>query len=133
MWEVKPGFTKRTLAPVSGMGADDRVLDGFERRQHFALPAAFASRVEQTLELLAAVTDRRQCFQEALKRPAQALERRLLVGDRLGLLPDLTTTRDHVLRRGQFAQGHRPAGMQLLGADTNLGPEPELLAVGEPR
>ena len=40
--------------------------------------------------------------------------------------------RHHVLRRGHLRQAHRPAGVQLLGGDADLGAEAELAAVGEP-
>ena len=39
---------------------------------------------------------------------------------------------DDVLRGGELAQAHGPAGVQLLGADADLGAEAELLAVDEP-
>ena len=45
--------------------------------------------------------------------------------------PDLTVTLDDPLRRRQLGQGHRPAGVQLLGADADLRAEAELPAVGE--
>ena len=45
---------------------------------------------------------------------------------------DLTVAAHDVLRRGQLAQPHRPAGVQLLGRDADLGAEAELLAVDEP-
>ncbi len=41
---------------------------------------------------------------------------------------------DHdVLGGGHLGQAHRAAGVQLLGADPDLGAEPELSPVGEPR
>lgn len=40
---------------------------------------------------------------------------------------------DDVLRRGHLGQPHRAAGVELLGADPDLGTEAELAAVGEPR
>lgn len=39
---------------------------------------------------------------------------------------------DDVLGGGHLGQPHRPAGVQLLGADADLGTEAELAAVGEP-
>lgn len=40
---------------------------------------------------------------------------------------------DDVLGGGHLGQAHRAAGVQLLGADPDLGAEAELSAVGEPR
>lgn len=40
---------------------------------------------------------------------------------------------DDVLGGGHLGQAHRTAGVQLLGADPDLGAEAELTAVGEPR
>ena len=36
------------------------------------------------------------------------------------------------LHTGELAQPHRPPGVELLGGDPDLGPEPELAAVDEP-
>src|SRR3954447_26618165 len=44
---------------------------------------------------------------------------------------DLAVALDDVLHGRQLAQPHRAAGVQLLGADADLGPEAELLAVHE--
>src|ERR1035437_10253658 len=52
-------------------------------------------------------------------------------GRRSGSVTDLTVTLDDPFRRGQLGQTHRPASVQLLGGDTDLGAEPELPAVGE--
>src|SRR5205085_4382353 len=46
---------------------------------------------------------------------------------------DLSVAVYHVLDRGELAQAHRTAGVQLLRTDPDLGAEAELLAVGEPR
>lgn len=46
---------------------------------------------------------------------------------------DVTVADDDVLGRGHLRQTHRAAGVQLLGADADLGAEAELSAVGEPR
>ena len=45
--------------------------------------------------------------------------------------PDLTVALDDPLGRRQLGQGHRAAGVQLLGRDADLGAEAELAAVGE--
>ena len=45
---------------------------------------------------------------------------------------DLTVAEDQILGCGQLPQSHGAAGVQLLGADADLGTEAELLAVGEP-
>ena len=47
--------------------------------------------------------------------------------------PYVAVAGDDVLGRGHLGQPHRPAGVQLLRADADLGAEPELAAVGEPR
>ena len=47
--------------------------------------------------------------------------------------PDLTVALDDPLGRRELGQGHRAAGVQLLGRDADLGAEPELAAVGEAR
>ena len=44
---------------------------------------------------------------------------------------DLALTPDHPTFGGQRLETHRPANMELLGRDADLGPEPELLAIGE--
>src|SRR5438105_14964478 len=46
---------------------------------------------------------------------------------------NLPFTPDDVLVRGQLAQTHRAARVELLCGDADLGTEPELLAVGESR
>ena len=51
MCDVKPGFTNSDRAPGLRVGAHDRVLDGLERRNTLALPAALADQVEHALEL----------------------------------------------------------------------------------
>src|SRR5262245_65631456 len=45
---------------------------------------------------------------------------------------DLPFAPDDVLLGGELAEAHRAAGVELLGRDADLGPEPELLAVDEP-
>ena len=45
---------------------------------------------------------------------------------------DVAVADDDVLGRGHLGQAHRAAGVQLLGADPDLGAEAELAAVGEP-
>lgn len=45
---------------------------------------------------------------------------------------DVAVADDDVLGRGHLRQAHRAAGVQLLGADADLGTEAELAAVGEP-
>ncbi|MBM7519676.1 drug/metabolite transporter (DMT)-like permease [Nocardioides nitrophenolicus] len=45
---------------------------------------------------------------------------------------DVAVADDDVLGRGHLRQPHRAAGVQLLGADPDLGAEAELAAVGEP-
>lgn len=57
---------------------------------------------------------------------------------RLAALPQVGSAHvavadDDVLRGGHLGQAHRAAGVQLLGADADLGTEAELSAVGEPR
>ncbi len=47
--------------------------------------------------------------------------------------PDVPVAGDDVGGAGQLGQAHRPAGVQLLGRDADLGAEAELAAVGEPR
>jgi hypothetical protein len=44
---------------------------------------------------------------------------------------DLAVAFDHVLGRRELAEAHRAAGVELLGADADLGAEAELLAVDE--
>ena len=46
---------------------------------------------------------------------------------------DVAVADDDVLGGGHLGQAHRSAGVQLLGADPDLGAEAELSAVGEPR
>src|SRR5680860_1405095 len=48
------------------------------------------------------------------------------------LSPHLAVAPDDVLVRGQLAQAHRTARVQLLRRDTDLGAEPELFTVDEP-
>jgi uncharacterized membrane protein len=45
---------------------------------------------------------------------------------------DVAVADDDVLGRGHLRQAHRAAGVQLLGADPDLGAEAELATVGEP-
>ena len=47
------------------------------------------------------------------------------------LLANLPLAGDLVLDRRQLGQAHRPAGVELLGADADLGAKAELEAVGE--
>src|SRR5438067_9252892 len=47
------------------------------------------------------------------------------------LTPGLTVSPYDVLVGGELAERHRPPGVELLGGDADLGPEAELLAVGE--
>src|SRR5688572_19521252 len=49
------------------------------------------------------------------------------------LTTHLAGTPDGPLGAGQFRYAHRSPRMQFLRRDANLGPEPELAAVGEPR
>src|SRR6185312_2012159 len=48
------------------------------------------------------------------------------------LAANLPRTAHNPLRAGQFAEPHRPAGVQFLGRDADFGAESELAAVGEP-
>jgi hypothetical protein len=47
--------------------------------------------------------------------------------------PDLPLTLDQVLVAGQFFQTHRTAGVQSIGADSDLSPKTKLPAIIEPR
>lgn len=53
--------------------------------------------------------------------------------DLAGGSADVAVADDDVLGGGHLGQAHRAAGVQLLGADADLGAEAELSAVGEPR
>lgn len=48
-------------------------------------------------------------------------------------LANVAVADDDVLGGGHLGQAHRAAGVELLGADPDLGSEAELSAVGEPR
>lgn len=48
-------------------------------------------------------------------------------------LANVTVADDDVLGGGHLREAHRAAGVELLGADPDLGAEPELAPVGEPR
>src|SRR5450759_5955687 len=47
------------------------------------------------------------------------------------LFPDVPVAPDDPLARRQLWETQRPARVQLLGGDSDLGAEPELLTVGE--
>ena len=59
------------------------------------------------------------------------LRRLSLTSDYSSLFDDLAVAPHDVLVRGQLAQAHRAARVQLLGRDPDLGAEAEPLAVGE--
>ena len=48
-----------------------------------------------------------------------------------GLFPHLAIAIDEIFHAGHLLQPHRPAGMELLGADTDFRPKTKLEAIGE--